>query len=198
MMKRSDWDQRYEGSELVWTARPNEFLVQEVEGLAPGRALDFGCGEGRNAVWLAEGGWRVTGVDFSAVGVDKGRKLAAAREVEVEWLVEDVTTWRPPEQAFDLVAVLYMHVGWPDMQKVLRNAVHAVAPGGVFLLVGHDLSNFENGHGGPPDPAVLYTPEQVAGELSELEVVKAEVVERRVDDDRVALDNLVRAVRRAP
>ena len=84
-MDRHDWDARYAGEQLVWSAEPNRFLVAEVDGLPPGRALDVACGEGRNAIWLAEHGWMVTAVDFSAVAIDKGRRLAAARDVAVHW-----------------------------------------------------------------------------------------------------------------
>ena len=73
-MDRHDWDARYAGEQLVWSAEPNRFLVAEVDGLTPGRALDVACGEGRNAIWLAEQGWTVTGVDFSPVALDKARR----------------------------------------------------------------------------------------------------------------------------
>ena len=104
------WDERYAGDELVWTAEPNRFLVAEVDGLAPGRALDLACGEGRNAVWLAERGWTATGVDFSAVGLDKARRLADARHVSVQWERADVTEYQPPAEGFDLVIVMYLHL----------------------------------------------------------------------------------------
>ena len=87
------WDARYETVGLVWTAEPNRLLVAEVTGLPAGRALDLGAGEGRNAVWLAEQGWQVTAVDYSRVGIDKGRALAAQRGVEVDWVVADVLEW---------------------------------------------------------------------------------------------------------
>jgi len=76
------WDQRYRQQEFVWTSEPNRFLVSETQSLAPARAIDLACGEGRNAVWLAERGWRVTGVDFSSVAIEKARQLEAAR---VRW-----------------------------------------------------------------------------------------------------------------
>ena len=81
--------------ELVWTAEPNRFVVAELQDLAPGRALDVGAGEGRNAVWLASRGWQVTAVDFSAVGLDKGRRLAQDRGVAVDWVLADVRDYQP-------------------------------------------------------------------------------------------------------
>src|SRR5581483_10861059 len=155
-MDREDWNQRYAGTELLWTAQPNRFLVAETEGLPPGRAVDLACGEGRNAVWLAERGWRVTGADFSDVALEKARSPAAA----------------------------------------------ALAPGGTLLVVAHDTANLEHGHGGPKDPAVLYTAADAAADVagSGLEVERAEVVERPVETpegERIALDALFRARRPA-
>lgn len=85
-MDKDAWNERYGTEELIWRADPNRFLVEEVEDLKPGRALDLACGEGRNAVWLASKGWDVVGVDFSSAGLAKARRLAADRGVEVEWV----------------------------------------------------------------------------------------------------------------
>ena len=152
-MDSASWDRRYTGSELVWTAEPNRFLVAETETLAPGRAIDLACGEGRNAIWLAERGWRAVGADFSEVGLRKARELADSRGVNVEWVAADLLDYRPGPQAFDLVLVFYLQLAAADRQRVLQAAVEAVAPGGTFLLVAHDSSNLQHGHGGPHDPA---------------------------------------------
>jgi SAM-dependent methyltransferase len=200
MADSSEWDRRYADRELVWTSQANRFLVAEVGGMAPGRAIDLACGEGRNALWLAERGWQVTGVDFSAVGVEKARTLAAARGVEAEWIVADLLDYQPVPEGFDLVIVFYLQV--PDVQRaaIVRRAAGAVAPGGTFLLVAHDSANLDRGHGGPQDPAVLYTAEDVNRDLngSVLHIERAERVERQVDTPdgpRIALDALVRASR---
>jgi SAM-dependent methyltransferase len=196
----ADWDRRYSGSELLWTARPNRFLVAEASDLPPGRALDLACGEGRNAVWLAERGWRVAGIDFSAVALDKARQLAAARGVEGEWIRADVVEHRLEEAAFDLVLVLYLQLPEASRRRALRSAAAALAPGGTLLVVAHDSANLEHGHGGPQDARVLYTAADVAADLdgSGLELERAERVERPVETpegDRIALDVLVRARR---
>ena len=140
-MDRADWDQRYGGRDLVWTSEANRFLVTEAESLAPARALDLACGEGRNAVWLAERGWRVTGVDFSKVGIEKARQLEDARGVHADWVVADLLDYQPEAQAFELVIVFYLQVPRKKRTPILRAAAEAVAPAGVFLLVGHDSSN---------------------------------------------------------
>jgi len=194
------WDSRYAGRELVWTAQPNRFLVEEVEGLAPGRALDVACGEGRNAVWLAERGWQVTGVDFSRVGLEKAGRLADRRGVRARWVAADLLGYEPEPEAFDLVLVLYLQVPEDHRRLILRRAAGAVAPGGLFLLVAHDSRNLLEGYGGPQDPAVLYTPAEVARDLagSGLVIERAQTVSRPVqteEGDRVALDALVRARR---
>lgn len=199
-MTSADWDARYAGRELLWTAQPNRFLVAEVSGLEPGRALDLACGEGRNAVWLAEQGWRVEGVDFSAVALAKAKQLAAARGVAVEWTQADLVGHEPERGAYDLVVVLYLQLPADELGPVLRRAAAAVAAGGLLLVVAHDSSNLGHGWGGPQDPAVLYTASDVvdAVEPEGLEIERKEVVPRPVETpegERIALDLLVRASR---
>ena len=200
-MKSEDWDSRYAGSELLWTAEANRFLVAEASGLAPGRALDLACGEGRNAVWLAERGWTVRGVDFSGVALAKAEKLAEARGVDAEWVCADLREHEPEPAAYDLVVILYLQIPVAERHVVLRRAAGALAPGGELLLVAHDSSNLEHGWGGPSSPAVLYSAADVKEDLADagVEIVRADVVERPVDapdGEKIALDLLVRA--RAP
>jgi SAM-dependent methyltransferase len=199
-MDSASWDRRYAGSELVWTAEPNRFLVAETETLEPGRVIDLACGEGRNAVWLAERGWQSVGVDFSEVGLQKARELASGRGVNVEWVAADLLDYRPDPQAFDLVLVFYLQVPAVERRRIVRTAVEAVAPGGTFLLVAHDSSNLQHGHGGPQNPARLYTADDVVTDIegSGLHIERAEPVERPVqttDGERNALDALLRARR---
>jgi 2-polyprenyl-3-methyl-5-hydroxy-6-metoxy-1,4-benzoquinol methylase len=199
-MSSVEWDRRYRGSELVWTARPNRFLVAEAAELPPGRALDLAAGEGRNAVWLAEQGWRGTGVDFSRVGLEKAERLAAERGVHAKWVHADLVDYRPTPRAFDLVVVFHLQVPQAQRRRVLRAAAEAVATSGTLLVVAHDSTNLEHGYGGPRDAAVLYSPEDVVRDLegSVMEIERAEVVVRTVDTlqgEREALDALVRASR---
>jgi SAM-dependent methyltransferase len=196
-MDAAAWDRRYAAAELVWTAEPNRFVAAELAGVAPGRAVDLAAGEGRNALWLASRGWRVTAVDFSRVAVDKARRLARHAGVTVDWVVADVLTYRLPGDA-DLVLVAYLHLPAADLARVWAAAAAALAPGGVLLVVGHDLSNLTDGTGGPQDPALLYDPDTIAGHLGALHVDHAARVTRPVPGERVAVDTLVRAHRPAP
>lgn len=200
-MEREDWDRRYAGDELLWRAEPNRFLVEATSDLRPGSVLDVACGEGRNAIWLAERGWRATGVDFSAVALGKARRLAAARGVDVEWIEADVRTWSPPG-SFDLVVLLYLQLPSSERPDVHRTFAGAVAPGGHLLVVGHHARNLTAGIGGPQDPDVLFTEQEVVSSIegTGLLVERAEVVRRPVptgdgDVSVDALDALVRAVR---
>lgn len=198
-MDSAAWDERYAGNDLVWSATPNQFLEAESADLAVGRALDVASGEGRNALWLASRGWRVTAVDFSAEGIATGRRRADEVGVEVEWIVADVVEWIPEPGAFDLVAICYLQLPAEPLATVLGHASRALAPGGTLVAVGHDRSNLEGGYGGPQDASVLWTVDGVVAALDGLEVERAEPVERRVttdDGDRIALDTLVRAHRR--
>ncbi len=194
---RQDWNARYAAKELLWTAEPNRLFAAEVEELPPGRALDVACGEGRNAVWLAERAWEVTALDFADVALRKGAALAHARGVEVDWVCADVLEYEPPGR-FDLVAVLYLQLAHDELERALQNAASAVAPGGTLVVIGHDTRNLAEGHGGPRDVSALYTPVDVVSSLDGLAIERAETVERRVSaDDReaVALDAFVRAHR---
>jgi uncharacterized OsmC-like protein/predicted O-methyltransferase YrrM len=199
-MEAHDWDERYRGATLLWTERPNQFLVEEVSGLEPGRALDLGTGEGRNAVWLAEQGWKVTAVDFSRVALDRGAAIAQHGDVDVEWVQADLTQYRPAAAAFDLVVILYLHLAAGARRGVLEQAVTALRPGGRVLIVGHDLENRVAGHGGPQDPSVLYAPDRIAGELPGLTIARAQTVRRQVqtiEGTAAAFDTLVLAFKPA-
>ena len=202
-MDRQQWDERYSGTEFEWSMHPNQFAAAELADLPPGRALDLAAGEGRNSVWLAERGWSVTAVDFSRVGLEKGRRLSAARglgDSQVEWVVADLTEYTPAREAYDLVLIAYLQVDAALRARVLARAAAALVPGGTLLVIGHDLANLTEGVGGPQSADVLYTPEAITAELPGLRIVLAERVRRTVERDggrATAVDTLVRAERPA-
>ncbi|MCP5029061.1 MAG: class I SAM-dependent methyltransferase [Actinomycetia bacterium] len=197
-MDADGWNQRYAGKEFVWSVEPNRFVAELTAGLSPGRAIDLAGGEGRNGVWLATRGWDATVVDFSQAGIDKVSTLAEAEGVSVTTICADLTEWSPEPDAYDLVLHVYLHLPADQRAQVYAAAVAAVAPGGHFVLIGHDRSNVENGYGGPPYPEILATPTEVVDALDGFEVIRAEVAERPVqtdDGERIALDTLVMARR---
>ena len=199
-MDAEDWDERYAASELVWSRDPNQFVAAELADLPTGTAVDLAAGEGRNAIWLASRGWSATAVDFSQVALDKGARLAAEAGIDVTWVCADATTWQPPAPV-DLVVVAYLQLPADDRRRAVRSAGRMLAPGGTLLLVAHDSTNLTEGTGGPQDPAVLMTAEEVLGDLDgeRFEVRRAERVPREVaqpdGSTRTAYDALVRVVR---
>ncbi|MFJ3216452.1 class I SAM-dependent methyltransferase [Kitasatospora sp. NPDC086801] len=214
-MDSQDWDDRYAGSALVWGAEPNRWVVRELTGHTPahtpGHALDLATGEGRNAIWLATLGWEVTGLDYSAVALERAERLTADLPDEVAdrltWRHGDARTFDAPAAGYDLILVAYLQVPAQDRRAALRRAAAALAPGGTLLVIGHDLSNLTEGVGGPQDPAVLFTPQDVLADLADhgLRTVRAERVHRPVGPEPghkgegggVAIDVLVRLERGA-
>jgi SAM-dependent methyltransferase len=197
------WDERYAASDLVWSREPNQFVAAELADLPPGSAVDLAAGEGRNAIWLASRGWSATAVDFSQVALDKGARLAG--DLDVTWICADATRWQPDEPV-DLVVIAYLQVRADDRRRAVRGAATMLRTGGTLLLVAHDSTNLTEGTGGPQDPEVLMTAEDVVADLDglEVEVVRAERVAREVsradehggEERRTAWDCLVRVVRR--
>ena len=190
------WDERHAAREPIESPEPDLTLVEEIGPIAPGRALDLGAGDGRNAVWLAAHGWDVTAVDFSRVALDRGRGLAERSGVEVEWVLADLLSWTPPVRSFDLVCLIFIHLPSAERRAVYQRAAEGVAPGGSLLVVAHDRTNLDEGAGGPQDPAVLFTAEEIAADLAGFTLVRAGTVRRARGDGGVAIDAVVRAVRR--
>ena len=175
---RESYDERYRSAPAVWSGRPNRQLVVEAADLPPGTALDAGCGEGADAIWLAERGWQVTAVDFSRTALERGRAHAETRGREVadriQWVHADLTA-EPPGDRFDLVSAQYMHLPPEPRRALFARLAAAVAPGGTLLVVGHDFSDVAAGAHRPPEPERFFTAAEVAGSLDDRwEVLVAE------------------------
>lgn len=201
LREKAFWNKRYTAKELIWTAEANCFLKAEVAGMKPGRALDLACGEGRNAIWLAEQGWQVKALDLSDVAIEKAKHQASVRKVAdfINFEVTDLCRDTPMGQGFDLVTLIYLQLPETDLSPILKRAALALTPNGTLLVIAHDSSNLNRGYGGPQNPALLYTAGQVLTALDgTLEIEKAGIVERTVeteDGTKVARDCLVRCRR---
>ena len=165
MFSQAAWDKRYAESHRIWSGQPNQRLVEQVAGLTPGTALDVGCGEGADAVWLAQQGWQATGIDVSEVALERARQHAADAGVEVAWEQVDLMKDPPPGQ-HDLVSVFFMHVPEEVFDEFYQRLASAVAPEGHLLVVGHhpDDEHLRN-HGGH-GPSMLFAPERVVAALA--------------------------------
>lgn len=173
------WDERYRTKARLWSGKPNPQLVHEAGGLRPGKALELGCGEGADAIWLARKGWSVTAVDVSAVALERAHshELAElARESvhasdgdirsRITWQLADLTQWQP-DASYDLVTSQFLHSQELDWRIPLRTAAAAVKPGGTLLVVGHHpdrLPPWGNDHHKHRD--MFYTGEQLVSELA--------------------------------
>ena len=189
------WDRRYRDAERLWSPNANALLVEFAAELQPGRALDIGAGEGRNAIWLARSGWRVTALDVSKVGLQRAAKRAEEEGAELECVVGD---WREymPTSPVDLAVISFMHPHPGERETMFESARASLVPGGHLFTVGVDVS--EHGRRGPPDPDRLYTPERLTEALSGFEVLRCEPVayEGETRDGRRSVLDVVAIARR--
>lgn len=179
---RGMWDERYAAKGHLWGAEPNVFLVEIAGDVAPGTALDLGCGQGRNAIWLASRGHTVTGLDFSAVAIDQAREIAAESGIDVSFEAVDLSAWEPGGEVWDLVLLTYVHMIEERRRTVHAAAANAVAPGGRIVIIAHHLDNLEHGVGGPPIPELLFTEEQLAGDFADFQIERNERVIRPTEN----------------
>jgi len=175
------WDTRYGSSDGVWSGLANPVLMTETLALPAGRALDIGCGEGADAIWLAARGWQVTGVDFSSVALGRAAERALQAGADpasahdpaaagtiagrLTWEQHDLTEWAPPTGSFDLVTAQYMHLPSSARTALFSRLADAVAPGGTLLIVGHDVSDVHTTVHRMPDPDLFFTARELAAAL---------------------------------
>jgi SAM-dependent methyltransferase len=187
------WDARYRDARdaggTIWSQSPNAWVEATLAELPVGTALDLGAGEGRNALWLAARGWRVTAVDYSEQGIATGRSRAESEGLDLDWVVADLREWRT-DARFDVVLLSYVHIGAEALAAVVRAA--PLVPGGTLAIIGHDRTNRV---GGPSDPAILLDPDELADAAAGLEILTVGRVERETPNG-VALDTVL--VARAP
>lgn len=164
IMDQGFWDERYRSSPALWSGRPNPQLVAEAAGLTPGTALDVGCGEGADAIWLAERGWQVSAVDISPVALERAAAHAAGAEIaaRITWRRADLLDDAPGAAAFDLVSAQFMQLPRDQRDALFPQLAAAVAPGGTLLIVGHHPADLHTTAARPPMPELFFTAEDLA------------------------------------
>jgi SAM-dependent methyltransferase len=206
MFTEAYWDDRYSSADRIWSGAANRQLVANAADLAPGAALDVGCGEGADAIWLASRGWRVTGVDVSTVALT--RAAAEARSAgpdiaqRITWEQADLLTWDLAPDQFDLVSAQFIHLPPTELAALHRQLAAAVRPGGMLLVVGHHPSDWHTSMGRPALPYLFATAEQMAAVLDagDWESVDTAAPQRTAIDpdgrEITIADAVLRAVRR--
>ncbi|NUR08134.1 MAG: class I SAM-dependent methyltransferase [Nocardioidaceae bacterium] len=190
LFEPAGWEERYGGDESLWSGNPNPQLVAEVSGLTPGTALDVGCGEGGDVVWLARQGWRVTGADFSANGLARAARHADEAGVadRCDWWQVDARAFAAEGRSFDLVTTHFLHPPDGGMVEVVRRLADAVAPGGHLLVVGHapseDVPHLTESH----RRAMFLAEDLVPGLPDDLEVLVVEQRPRTVTREGVTVE----------
>ncbi len=187
------WDAKHaSGGAAPGPAHPA--VVEAASSRTPGRALDIACGTGRHSLWLAENGWRVTGVDFSIEGLTKASAAADVSGLHVDWVLADARAWEPPGDPYDLVLLSFV-----QLPEVFERATGWLAPGGLLVTVGHAVRNLEEGVGGPRDPALLHDHVHLAARATgaRLRVMRAAEVPRATPEG-TAYDAVLVAQRPGP
>jgi len=176
------WDDKYREQPELWGRPPSRFLVDLAADLPLGTALDFGSGQGRNALWLAEQGHSVTGLDLSPVAVGQAAAVAERHGLDAAFEAVDLTAWDPAGRTWDLVLLSYLQLPAEDRRRAHHAAVNALAKGGTLILIGHHRDNLDGGVGGPPSPEVLFSEEQLAEDFAELRIRRNETALRPTDE----------------
>ncbi len=202
MFEPSSWEERYAGEAQVWSGRPNPQLVAEASALTPGTALDVGCGEGGDVIWLAQQGWTVTGADFSVNGLARAARHAEQAGVadRTDWWQVDARTFDPAGRSYDLVTTHFLHPPDGGMVEVTRRLAGAVAPGGHLLVVGHAPSELSNQHSESRHRAMFVAEELLPALPEDFEALVVEQRPRTVTRDglTVEIDDSTLLARRRP
>jgi SAM-dependent methyltransferase len=198
---REFWEQRYSEHGWAYGTEPNDFLRAQTRHFRPGaRALVIGDGEGRNGVWLAQQGMAVLSVDYSRAGLKKARALAAAKGTRIETEHADLAAWDWPKCKFDLIVSIFVHFA-PDVRPTIHRAmVDALVPGGVIILEGFNPRQVEHRSGGPRDPAMLYSADDLRGDFAAGQVELLEELETPLEEGKYhrGTGAVVRAIVRKP
>ncbi len=165
------WNERYSKEEYAYGKSPNKFFETELEKLTPGKLLLPGEGEGRNAVFAASIGWEVEAVDQSEAGKKKALKLAEERNTKINYLLDDITTFSPKENYYDVVGLVFVHLPEELRKPFYKKLIASLKPGGKLILETFEKEQANKNSGGPKEPEQLQSLEEVIEDFIALEFV---------------------------
>ncbi len=166
---KNKWDGKYSSDEYFFGQEPNEFLKEEIEKLAPGRALFIGEGEGRNSVYAASLGWVTDAIDVSIIGREKAEKLAAKKNVKINYTITDAYDYTYPQNYYDAVVLIYFHVESKLRENYYQKIISSLKPNGKIILLVYDEEHLKHSPYGPKDINILYTLESIVENFIDLE-----------------------------
>lgn len=176
------WNERFAKEEYAYGKEPNQFFKEEIDKLNPGRLLLFGEGEGRNGIYAAKLGWEVDAVDWSDAAKNKAEKLADDNNVKINYTVADVSDYNPKENYYDAVALIFLHLD-PDLREYIhKKAVDSLKNGGVVILESFSKEQLSNSSGGPNNPDLLHSLEEIFSDFADLEIISFSKEKIKLDE----------------
>jgi 2-polyprenyl-3-methyl-5-hydroxy-6-metoxy-1,4-benzoquinol methylase len=179
------WNERFAKEEYVYGKKPNHFFKEEIDKLKPGRLLLFGEGEGRNGVYAAKLGWEVDAIDWSEAAKDKAEKLAADNNVKINYTVTDVSEYTPKENFYDAVALIFLHLDPAAREHIHKKAVDSLKSRGVVILESFSKEQLSNSSGGPQDPDLLHSLEEIFSDFADLEIISFSKEKIKLDESHL-------------
>jgi SAM-dependent methyltransferase len=177
------WNERFAKEEFAYGKEPNQFFKEEIDKLNPGRLLLFGEGEGRNGVYAAKLGWQVDAVDWSEEGKKKAEKLASENAVSINYTVIDLAGYSPKENYYDAVGLIFLHLPPELREEVHRKAVSSLKNGGVVILESFSKEQLSNSSGGPKNPDLLHSLEEIFSDFADLEIISFSKEKIKLDEN---------------
>lgn len=176
------WEQKFASEQYIYGKEPNEFFRQTIDAFQPGRIFLPGEGEGRNAVYAAQRGWKVDAVDFTNSGRNKAKKLAKEQKVRINYHIEDITTCTPNELTYDAVSLIFLHMPQKTTKELYKKLIRALKPGGFFIFQLYSKEQINYQTGGPKNEELLYSIEELADYLGDLEAIVFSQNERLIHE----------------